>query len=212
MYCNQCGHPVDLNGNFCAKCGHKVDQVTATSPQPEQNVKEEDQTMATTNPVQEPVKWVLSAQHKLSLLKMIPCNVVFMQDKVILAHLTSEMQKSESAKLSQELKSEGIGFFKGSAAMIKFWANYNKKYYAMSADQILSEDSSNVALPYQSINKVVFQCDSPSTDSDDNGTQGKIQFDLNNGEVFKFSHSQGNYRSIKEILENLFGDSLKYKK
>ena len=138
----------------------------------------------------------------------------YMQDKAIVVHLTPELQKAENVKLSQDFKSNGIGFFKGSAAMMQYWANYYKKYYTMTANEILSEDRSNVALHYQNIQKVLFQCDSASVDSDgvSYGTQGKLQINLYGGQSFKFTHSQWNDKSIRNILIRLFGEKLKYKK
>lgn len=84
----------------------------------------------------------------------------------------------------------------------------------MTANEILSEDRSNVALHYQNIQKVLFQCDSALVDSDgvSYGTQGKLQSNLYGGQSFKFTHSQWNDKSIRNILIRLFGEKLKYKK
>lgn len=219
MYCSQCGYQIDPQSKFCAQCGSKLAQLPEESQRSNQRapvpeLKTAEQPILAPVSMQESVIWVFSVQHKLSLLKIIPCNIVFMQDKVIVAHLTPELQKAESAKLSKEIKSNGIGFFKGSAAMMQYWADYYKKYYTMTANEILSEDRSNVALQYQNIQKVLFQCESTSIDSDGvtYGTQGKLQFDLFGGQTVKFTHSQWNDKSIREMLIRLFGEKLKYKK
>lgn len=219
MYCVKCGYQIDPQDKFCAKCGSKVAQFEEVShkpnpspPEPEQKIAERP-TMAP-GYIPESVIWVFSAQRKQSLFKIIPCNIVFMQDKLIFAYLTPELQKAESRKLSNDIKSNGIGFLKGSAAMMKYWANFSKKYYTMTANEILSEDQSNAMIQYQNIQKVLFQCDSTSVDSEGitYGTQGKLQFDLFGGQTIKFTHSQWNDKSIRDMLIRLFGEKLKYKK
>jgi len=219
MYCSQCGYIIDPQSKFCAQCGSRIAQLheerqISCQRSPELELKTTAQPILAPVSTSESVIWVFSVQQKLSLFKIIPCNIVFMQDKAIVAHLTPELQKAENAKLSQDIKSNGIGFFKGSAAMMQYWTNYYKKYYTMTANEILSEDRSNVALQYQNIQKVLFQCDSASVDSDgvSYGTQGKLQIDLYGGQSFKFTHSQWNDKSIRDMLIRLFGEKLKYKK
>lgn len=219
MFCSQCGYQLDPQSKFCAQCGSKLAQLPKESHGSNQRVpvpelKTAEQPILAPVSMPESVIWVFGVQQKLSLLKIIPCNIVFMQDKAIVAHLTPELQKSESEKLSRDIKSNGIGFFKGSAAMMQYWANYNKKYYTMTSNEILSEERSNIMLHYQNIQKVLFQCELTSIDSDGvtYGTQGKLQFDLFGGQTVKFTHSQWNDKSIRDMLTRLFGEKLKYKK
>jgi len=149
------------------------------------------------------------------MLKMVACYVVFMKDRAVLAHLTPALQKAESAKVSQDVKEQGMGFFKGSAAMMGYWANYYKKYYGMTSAAILAEDPSNMVLEYKNISQVLFKGFSDNTNFDDgtsNVTQGKLHFTLTNGETIKFMHSQWADKSVREILEGLFGAKLKYRK
>lgn len=203
MFCTQCGNKVEPQNKFCAKCGSKIAQT-------QKRISE--QTIIP--PVQETAVWIFPTQRKYSLLKIVPCNIVFMTDKAILANLTPEIQKAENARLSHNVKANGIGFFKGSAAMMQFWAEYHKKYYSMAADQILSEDASNLMIWYQNVKKVVYRCHSADIDSDGiaYGSQGKLSFDLYDGNTYKFTHTQSQNKSVKDTLVNLFGNKLTYKK
>ena len=104
MYCSQCGYQIDPQSKFCAQCGSPISQLPAerqTSSQrfPEPELKTAAQPIWAPVSMPESVIWVFSAQQKLSLLKIVPCNIVFMQDKAIVAHLTPERvwKETESA-------------------------------------------------------------------------------------------------------------------
>lgn len=198
MFCSQCGKQLDSKSEFCTQCGFKLDSQS-----------EPDQHSAVSSP--ETAVWVFNAQRKYSMLKMIPCNIVFMQDIIVLAHLTPELQKAESAKASQEIKAKGLGFFKGSAAMMRYWANFSKKYYAMGTKEILAEDPSNMVLHYQDINAVLFRAHSGNVD-DSHSTPGKLNFSLISGETIKFSHTESSNKETKQMLMELFRGKLKYKR
>lgn len=224
MFCRQCGNKLTEGQKFCQSCGCPVSA-------PAQQVQQQPIQQAPVQPVyqqpeqqpvyQQPVQqgghavWVLHATHKVSLLKGVQCYVVFWPDRVILAHLTSELQKAESAKVSAQIKAEGLGFFKGSAAMMKHWATYGRKYETMSEQAILAEEPSNMVIPYISLSEVSFHCYSESTDFEDNSTsvyEGKLHLKLANGETVKLTHHQENAAFVKDTLTNLFGYKLKYKR
>ncbi len=209
MFCTHCGFKVEAQSQFCAKCGSLVasdSEPKAAKAAPETPFGRADTT--------EEIAWVLITQRKLSLIKRVACNLVFMKDKVIVAHLSPELQKAESAKISQEIKASGTGFFKGSAKMMQYWANYYKKYYSMNTSQILAEDPANFVLPYQSVKAVMFQCESQSMDEDGRsyGSQGKLNITMADGKTFKFSHSRAHDRTVKETLTRLLNGKLKYKR
>ncbi len=212
MYCIQCGNPIDPNSNFCTRCGTRV-----TCGQ-QANSQQQQAQAAPAAPAARPsekVLWVFQAQRKYSMVKMAPCNIVFMQDKVVLAHLTPAIQKAENARVSQQVKAEGKGFFKGSAQMMRFWAEYHKKYYDLPVSAILAEDPSNVVIDNPSIARIFFRGFSESLSTDDSTpsvTQGKLELTLTNKETIKFTHSQSAHKSIQELLYSLFGERLKYKK
>ena len=203
MFCSQCGKQIKDGSKFCTFCGTPV--ATNLEPNPS--------TPPTPTRSTEKVVWVFRVNHKLKLFKIVPCHVVFMEDKVVFAYLTPELQKSESAKVSQQIKEDKIGFFKGSAAMMRYWADFYKHYYNMSSNEILAEDPSNMMVLNHQIARVTFDGANVIVDDDDSNTdKGKLYFDIIGQDTLKFTHSQTHDKSIKDVLLQLFGNRLKYKK
>ena len=231
MFCTKCGNKLQMSDKFCTGCGNKVNTVTPqTAPPPAQTYQappvqaapfvqpphpEYPPSSTMTAQTDEKTLWVLKTNRKLSLLKVIPCYVIFRSGRTILAHLTPEMQKAESARASGEIKENGLGFFKGSAAMMRFWSEYHRKYYSMSVSEILAECHYNVALENMSLSEVYFKCYSTSTNFDDNSSstnEGKLYLSPFAAEKIKLTHSQYHDRAIRDMLTGLFGDRLKYRK
>lgn len=209
MYCGKCGRQLEQGSRFCISCGNPVYQPavneTAYAAAPAYT---EMYAVPGENSV-----LVMSTHRKISIFKRTACYIVFMNDKAVFAHLSAERQKAESAKAAQWIKDNGLGFFKGSAAMMRYWSSYQQKYYGMSSAQILTEDPSNFVLSYQNIKKVIFKCESTSYDSDgSSGSSGSLRFTLFDGGKLKFSHSLSHDKGRKNTLLMLFADKLKYGK
>jgi hypothetical protein len=192
MFCKECGKELIQGQKYCSQCGITVEPTQVKSS----------------------VIWIIKTSRKLSLLKSVTCYVLFMKDKLILAHLSPSLQKSENKKVSDEIKSSGKGFFKGSASMMGYWADYHKKYYDMSEADILAEDSTNIVVPYSALSEVLFKgtTDRIEKDNTTHVYDGKLYFSLNDGNTIKLKHRENAHKSIKEILIDLFGNKLKYKK
>jgi len=210
MYCGKCGRQLEQSSRFCISCGNAVYQPTVyeTSYTPAPTYTEMYAAPG------ENAVLVISAHRKISFFKRTACYIVFMNDKAVFAHLSAEHQKSETAKAVQGIKDNGLGFFKGSAAMMKYWSSYHQKYYSMRSAEILAEDPSNFVLLYQNIRKVLFKCESSSYDSDgsSSGASGSLRFTLFDGGKLKFSHSLSHDKGRKNTLSTLFADKLKYRK
>ncbi|HZK10451.1 MAG TPA: hypothetical protein VFD08_05210 [Clostridia bacterium] len=131
-----------------------------------------------------------------------------------MAFLSPQRQKEESAKVSSDVKAQGKGFLKSSAAIMQHWSNYYKKYYSMTSADILAEESENYAIEYGDINKILYRSETTDTDSDGQnyGHQGKIEISLSNGNKIKFTHTHHHDKKIKIMLLELFEEKLKYKK
>ncbi len=84
----------------------------------------------------------------------------------------------------------------------------------MTSAQILAEDPTNFVVPYQMMKKVVFQCESLTTDEEGRayGSQGGLAFSMMDGKTIKFSHNYSHNGAHKDMLTRLFGGKLKYKK
>lgn len=216
MYCDKCGAQLEPESKFCTNCGSSTAQIPENSA-PEDNSQEfeyRNPEPLNQNGGNEAVVWVLTAQRRESFFRRKPCYLIFMKDKLIAAHLSPQFQKAENTRISSEFKAQGKGFFKGSAAMMKHWANYHKKYYSMTSGQILAEDPANFAIQYLDIKKMVYQCESMDIDGDgrSSGHQGSIKITFFPGKKVKFSHSRSHDSSVKKTLIELFGKKLKYKK
>ena len=216
MYCEKCGTQLEPEGNFCTRCGSSVAQVSESTEEEHRSPESEyyKQEPLNQNSENEAVFWVLTAQRRESFFKRKPCYIVFTKNKLIIAHLSPQFQKAENTRISGEIKAQGKGFFKGSAAMMKYWANYHKKYYSMTSEEILAEDSANFVIQYIDIKKIVYQCESVDIDSDGRsyGHQGLIKICFFQGKKIKFSHSRSHNGDIKKTLIELFGKKLKYRK
>jgi hypothetical protein len=224
MFCTNCGQKLTDGARFCTACGQRT-QAASTVPaqpsysafppqQPTYQQSYQQSYQQTAQAVSEHVLMVLQTNRKYSMMKMTPCNIVFMPDRIILAYLTRERQKAESDRLSQEIKASGKGFFKGSAAMMSYWADYHKRYYQMSTQQIMAEDPENQLVYNNSVSQLLFHAYDTdySGDGGQTTTGGKLNISLAGGETLKFSHSIGNNRSIRDTLTQLFGSRLKYKR
>lgn len=203
MYCIQCGAQIDPKGKFCASCGKLVPQVPVNTIAP---------VLSNHSGSSEVVFFVLNAQRIESLFKRNACSVIFMKEKLIVAHLSAQRQKDENAKITSEIKAQGKGFFKGSAAMMQFWANYHAKYYSMTSEDIIAEDPMNFEINYSNIQKLSYRCE--STDIDDEGRNyghpGELDISLSVGKKVKFSHTHSHDNTTKKTLVELFGKKLKY--
>lgn len=225
MFCSNCGQRLPDDARFCTGCGQKTSNGSTAQAQSAYTPQATQQPVyaAPVQPVyQQPVYsageqvvLVMSVHRKYSMFKLTACYIVFMNDKIVLAHLSTAMQKAENERLSQEIKASGTGFFKGSAAMMSYWANYQKKYYQMSSQQILAENpQENRLIPNQSVSKIFFSAydQDLSTDGSQTTTGGKLNIDIAGGETLKFTHSIGSNRSTRDTLLQLFGGRLKYRR
>ena len=214
MFCRNCGNPVDPQSVFCGPCGSKLDAQLAAEQQ-RSHLVEPGQKANSPSQSRESVVWVFQAQRKFSMLKIMPCYIVFFRDRIVLAHLSPTLQKLEGQKVSHEIKEKGLGFFKGSAEMMRYWSKFSQRYNTMAVDEILAEDPSNVMIYQQDILKVLFKGysdDSGSGDAGSGGSMGKLEFTLSRGETIKFTHNQSADQDVKEVLTNLYGDKLKFKR
>jgi hypothetical protein len=216
MYCQNCGNKLNEDSKFCSKCGFKV---SLTEPESLKSAitHKEQQSEHKSQPVLDKESlafMVLNVNKKEGLLKRTNAFLVFFKDRLVLAELTSERQKSESKMMSQKIKEEGTGFFKGSAAMMNYWANYGNKYYQMTPTDILREEPTNIEIDHSTISKFVFSRMETKSHTDNNtnsSTGGGLEIQYANGKIAATHSYSDNNQNIKKNLENLYGSRLKYK-
>ncbi len=224
MYCTQCGKQLSDDSLFCSQCGKRVTPPAyqpappppayQPAPPPSAYQPAPPPPASGFTPQDGPAVWVLRADRKLSVLKQVTCYIVFKQDHLVLAHLSKDMMKTESARMQNEIKAQGIGFFKGSAAMMRGWAAYGDKYGRMTTHDMLAEDPANIAIGYPDITRCLFRGYSTYSSGDDSGdtvVTGKFELTLRGGDSFKFTHRESGSKAIKSTLQSLLGDTLKYK-
>lgn len=216
MFCQNCGNKHNEDAKFCSKCGFKISLVEPESLKSAVAYKEQ-QNGRMSEPVLDKESlaiMVLNVSKKEGLLKRTNAFLVFFKDRLVLAELTSERQKAESKMLSQKIKEEGTGFFKGSAAMMSYWANYGNKYYQMTPTDILREELTNVEIHHSSISKIVFSRMESKSHTDNNTTSstgGSLEIQYIDGKIAASHNYSDNNQNIKKVLENLYGGRLKYK-
>ena len=124
-------------------------------------------------------------------------------------------RRLRAPRVAQEAKANGLGFFKGSAAMMRYWAAYADKYYTMDEHAILAEDPTNYTIHNSTVSGVLFKCYSTTTDYSNDTTQssdGTLNFSLTGGQKIKLNHKLHHDKMVRETLTRLFGGRLKYKK
>ncbi|MBN1152255.1 MAG: hypothetical protein JXA58_03505 [Dehalococcoidia bacterium] len=125
--------------------------------------------------------------------------------RLVFAELTSAMLKEITAEVQRKGKEEGKGFLSRWGDQIKASMNYAERYWRMTPDQALSENSGNFALPNTSVKKIKISSKDSSNGPDDTGrSYTELKIEASNGKLeFK---CDGHARPIKEALTKVFGD------
>lgn len=223
MFCSQCGKQLIPNAVFCSTCGNRAAAVAPQSfgqQQPQQN------TYVPTAPAYQPpgpvnntvpggddTALVLKTTRKLSLTNAVSCQIIFKPNWLVLAHLTTNLQKIENARLQESFKAQNLGMMKRSAAQMRFWGDFHKRYFSMSTSAITAEDPTNQVISYAQITSVLYQCSyTTSTEDSSYENDGKLHITLTNRDVIKLSHREVHDKAVKDLLTGLFGTRLSYKK
>jgi len=203
LFCINCGKEIVDGSIFCQNCGRKLDNsIPILEEVKSQTTKESSKDM-------EIVIDVFTGVKKVSLIKTLPWVFVFTNYRLIIAVITSEMQK----KVMKEAK----GFF-GKIGSIQDITD-RRRYLHMSPCEILSEDPENFVIEYNSIKKISFKRSSfvKSTDPDVSDYTKPPIFNMEYG-AEKIKTHIGNIRGLQEFEENfiyqmsnLFGNKFSYK-
>ena len=156
---------------------------------------------------------VLQGSMTVGMFKSKIVYLVFYNDRMVVAEFTKQRQDEEIKAAIAKSKSEGKGFFKTSGAMLSSFTNYGNRFYQMTPAEAMNDETTNFEIPHGQISKFVFvRVDTVNyNDNTQNTTGGKIEIQ-HAGDKIKIGHSytDGN-KNIRGVLENLYGDRLKYK-
>lgn len=196
-FCLQCGQQIEEDIKFCSNCGMKLSYV--------ETVQEEEKIHY--------AKMVITSYKKESMLKSIPCYMIFYDDQIVFAFLNKDKQNKEYKKLIKKLKREGKGFFQRSLAIIDYWNSYGNKYFKMTSDQAILESDSNYKIYHNEVEKLIFKMNyvnKMNYDENQKKSNGQIIIHAN-GMKHKFIHNYEKDTNIEGVLRCIYGMKLKIK-
>ena len=200
MFCSNCGKQTVQGAKFCSNCGNLIETDREFLMGEKNNES-----------VQKPLM-VLHGGKKEGIIKQTEYFLVFFPTNIIFAIFSKDIQNREMKRLREKLKADGTGFFKSSAEMMKFWANYGDKYYQMTEMEILNEEKSNFTIENSKIKKIKFTASENQQYEENSSTRIGEMIIETNGERIKIKHKYfDSNRNIKKVLENIYGNKLKYK-
>ena len=192
MYCKKCGEELAENDKYCNNCGEKV-------------IGEIEKEI-------EKAIYVLDSGKKEGIMKQVLCYIVFFDKEIIFAHFSNKRQKEELKIYNELSKKNGDGIISRFGNSMNFFKDYREKYYQMSKEEIISEESSNFSISYEQIKNVKFtRMQIKHYDDDVKQQPGKLVIVLPN-EKLKFTHkSYDTDKQINRIFNKKCGGIFKYK-
>jgi len=134
--------------------------------------------------------------------------LVITDQRLVFAQLTSKMLKEAAVEAQRKGKEEGKGFFSRWADQLKATMAYSQRYWDISPEQALHENSGNFSIPNQEIKKMKIKRKDQSGWGDEAQrlvTELKIESNSR-----KMTFNVDNYdNDIKNSLQNVFGDRFK---
>jgi hypothetical protein len=143
---------------------------------------------------------------RTGLLGQKAYNLIITDKRLIAAVVTSKMLSDAAKQQAADSKARGEGLLKRMASTAFSGYHYHEKYFDMSPEDILSENTDNFSLEPSMIKKMSIK------HGHFNENQGKqdphqLKIKANNGK-FTFSFSSVNPKQAKEILSQAFGSFL----
>jgi len=208
MFCQNCGSKVSKDAKFCSLCGAKL---TFNQSSNKKDIYESTKSNVSRKE-KDKALMVLNASLKEGLVKSTASYLVFFNDRIVVFKLLKERQNEEVKRLQKDLKESGEGFLKRSAAMAGFWSNFGDRFYKMTPEEILSEETENFEILNSEVNKIEFKQSLTIVDQDSQSQKmGNIMIKTSSYE-YKFQHKyKDDNGNIKKVLSSLFSRKLKYK-
>jgi hypothetical protein len=133
-------------------------------------------------------------------------NLIITDKRLIAAIVTSKMLSDAAKQQAADSKERGEGLLKRMASTAFSGYHYHEKYFDMSPDEILSENTDNFYLEPSMIKKISIK-HGHYNDHQGRHDPHQLKIKANNGK-FAFSFSSVNPKQAKEILSHAFGSYL----
>ncbi len=134
-------------------------------------------------------------------------DVVLTTERLILARISSQIQKDAIKQARDESKEKGEGFFKQAAAQMKSSARLHERFFEMRPEDIVSEDEANTSVDFSSIKSIKLQ-DLSSSDPSHAQSQQTMVIKWVGGKM-KLTYTNLNTSDAREILRQQLGKIVK---
>ena len=130
-------------------------------------------------------------------------NLIITDKRLIVATLTSDMIKQEAKRQAEESKAQGEGIFKRMAKTATAGTSLYKKYFDMTAEQILAEHADNYAIDPSMVKKIKVK-QGYFKEHQSKRTPNELKIKTTDGKkVFRFSHPTA--KEAKNMISQTFG-------
>jgi len=131
-------------------------------------------------------------------------NLILTPQRLIFAHMTSDMMRAASEQAKKDAKSAGKGIFGQWGAVLGATSAIAEGYYHMSVGDILREHPDNFSIPNQQVRKVEVKKGRWDEDGQDPDT-----LTIHAGDKYKFDLKGINASDAKKLLKQVLGGVVK---
>jgi len=139
---------------------------------------------------------------RTGLLGQKAYNLIVTDKRLIAAIVTSKMLSDAAKKQAAESKEKGEGLLKRMASTAFSGYHYHEKYFEMTPEDILSENTENFYLDPSMIKKISIK-NGYFDEHQEKSNPHQLKIKSNNGK-FVFSFSSVNPKQAKEFLSHAF--------
>ncbi|HAA84757.1 MAG TPA: hypothetical protein DCE14_00150 [Kosmotogaceae bacterium] len=125
-------------------------------------------------------------------------DLVLTTERLILARISSQLQKEAIKKARDEAKEKGEGFFKQAAAQMRSSTKLYERFFKMTPDEIKAENDDNISIDFPSIKSIKIR-DTSSTDPSQPNEQQTIVIKWVGGKM-KLTYRDLDVSKARDIL------------
>jgi len=143
---------------------------------------------------------------KVGLLGQKAFNIIITDSNLIVAQMTNDMVNEENKKVREESKDKGEGFLKKMASTMTAGYHIHERYYNMTTEQILNENTGNFIISNNSIKKIRIKMGQIYQDGRNQPNTLKIVCD---NAKYKYTFTQITSKQAKVLLTQTIGSKVK---